>query len=237
MRPLVLGHRGSPHEEVENTLASFARAVAHGADGVELDVRRTRDGRAVVIHDNDLRRTMGVSGRVSSLYLEAIQRLSGARVPSLEQVTAWAAASGAWLNIELKSAGVEASVLDEVYRTGIARRTIISSFDAQTVRRVGELDDEITRYFLTERWDPPAVRAFERSRARGVCLRVDAATTANLGAVRDLDLPVIVWTVNDADRIRALLDGGVSGIITDHPAAGVRVRNELAGTAGDQVLA
>ena len=227
-RPLVLGHRGAPREVVENTLASFARALALGADGVELDVRRSRDGRAVVIHDNDLRRTMNVAGRISSLHWGSIQRLSGARVPSLDQVTAWAAASGAWLNIELKSAGIEPAVLEEVERTGVGERTILSSFDAEVVRRLGELDPSITRYFLTERWNAAARRALGRAGAHGVCLRVDAATPNNLHAIRDLGLPVIVWTVNAPATMRSLFEKGVAAIITDDPAAGAEARAAFA---------
>lgn len=223
-RPLVLGHRGAPREHVENTLPSFARALALGADGVELDVRRSRDGKAVVIHDNDLRRTMNVAGRISSLHWDAIERLSEARVPSLEQVTSWAAASGAWLNIELKSPGIESAVLEEVGRTGIGGRTIISSFGAGIVRRVGELDAAMTRFFLTEKWNPGARRGLEGASAHGVCLHVDAATPANLHAIRDLGVPVIVWTVNDPEKMRALFEEGVVGIITDDPAAGAKVK-------------
>ena len=58
-RPLILGHRGAPYDAPENTLASFARALEQGADGVELDVRRARDGVPVIIHDETLDRTSG----------------------------------------------------------------------------------------------------------------------------------------------------------------------------------
>src|SRR5688572_9302031 len=106
-RPLILGHRGARHESLENTLASFSVALEQGADGVELDVRAARDGVPMVIHDESLDRTHEVPGRVAALDSGALMRLTNARLPTLEQTVAWAASSGAWLNIELKVAGVE----------------------------------------------------------------------------------------------------------------------------------
>ena len=65
-RPLVFGHRGARGLAPENTLAAFDRGVAEGVDGLELDLRLSRDGVAVVIHDDDLDRTTGVAGPVSA---------------------------------------------------------------------------------------------------------------------------------------------------------------------------
>jgi glycerophosphoryl diester phosphodiesterase len=226
-RQLILGHRGSPREAVENTLASFAAALSAGADGVELDVRRSRDGEPVVIHDDTLDRTMGVKGCVSRLHWSAVERLSGARVPSLAQAAAWARASGAWLNIELKSAGVEEAVVKLVGEAGIRDRTIVSSFQAESVRRVGEIDPIITRYFLAERWDQKARRMIDRADARGLCLRVDAATPEVLADLRARGVPVIVWTVNDPVVMTDLLHAGVAALITDDPSVAVRLRDEL----------
>src|SRR5262249_13538622 len=74
-RPLVVGHRGVPKLHPENTLAGFRRAVALGIDAVELDVRVTRDGRAVVFHDASVERLTGVRARISDLTCHEIARL------------------------------------------------------------------------------------------------------------------------------------------------------------------
>src|SRR5690606_30119783 len=107
-----------------------------GADGVELDVQRSRDGVPVVIHDDSLERLWGTRRLVSELTWPAIQRLHSARIPSFEQVAGWAAASGAWLNVELKAADVEHEVLALIDRFGLRPRTFISSFDPEIVRAV-----------------------------------------------------------------------------------------------------
>ncbi len=84
-RILVLGHRGAPLKEIENTLASFKRAILDGADGVELDVRVTKDHRLVVSHDNSLKRVYGVDLKVEDSTLDEIHKVAP-EIPLLEDV-------------------------------------------------------------------------------------------------------------------------------------------------------
>jgi glycerophosphoryl diester phosphodiesterase len=223
-RQLVLGHRGARRELPENTLGSLARAVAVGADGVEVDVQIARDGVAVVIHDESLDRTTGITGRVSRLAWPAIQRMTGAIVPSFEQVAAWAAAAGAWLNVEIKAAGVEEAVLGTIRDMDLADRTVLSSFHWTAVKRAGAIEPGIHCFLLLERLDGTGEQALAESGAGGVCLHVNAATDVTLRELDRRGLPVIVWTVNEAERITHLLKLGVAGIITDEPALAAGIR-------------
>ena len=220
-RLLVLGHRGAPKAALENTLEAFAVALRQGADGVELDVRPASDGTPVVIHDDALQRTFGVQGSVASLTWPALQRLTGARLPSLQQVAAWAAASGAWLNVELKAPGAEASSLRILREHGLLERSFLSSFDEGIVARAGEIAPECTRFFLTERWDERVRTRLVSSGASGVCLRADAASALALDVLRREGLPVVVWTVDDPARIAELAEAGVAAIITNRPGPAV----------------
>jgi glycerophosphoryl diester phosphodiesterase len=228
-RPLILGHRGAPFDAPENTLRSFARALEQGADGVELDVRRARDGVPVVIHDDTLDRTTPARGRVADHAWPALERLTGAELPSLQQAAAWAAASGAWLNVEIKSPGVEAATLAVLRETKLLDRAILSSFHPQVVAEVGRSAPEARRYLLTEEWDEAAQEAVAQSGAQGVCLRVDAATPLALEVLRNDGLPVVVWTVDAPARIRELLLAGVAAIITNRPRVAAEVRAETIG--------
>ena len=74
--PLILGHRGVPEENQENTMAGFKRAVALDLDGVELDVFLTKDNKLVVFHDLDTERLTGVSGRITEMTWKEIQQLT-----------------------------------------------------------------------------------------------------------------------------------------------------------------
>jgi glycerophosphoryl diester phosphodiesterase len=225
-RPLVLGHRGSPREAPENTLQSFARAMQAGADGVELDVRAARDRVPVVIHDEAMAREGGGPVRVADHDWPALQRMSGSRLASFEQACAWAAAADAWVNVALKEPGLEAAVLDELRRTGLLPRTFLSSFHPAVVAEVGRRAPESLRFLLLEAWDAEAHRMVVECGAAGVCLEAAAADALDLEVLHNEDLPVVVWTVNDRDRIAQLFREGVAGVITDEPALAVAARRE-----------
>lgn len=220
-RLLLLGHRGAPEEALENTLESLARALRDGADGVELDVRAAADGTPVVIHDATLERTYGIGGTIAELPWPALQRLTGARLPSLQQAAAWAASSGAWLNVELKEPGVEAATLQLLAEHELLERTFLSSFIPEVVARVGAVEPRARRFFLTERWDDAARQGLVQSGASGVCLRSDAASALSLDVLRQEGLPVVVWTVDHPPRMKELARAGVAAIITNRPALAV----------------
>jgi glycerophosphoryl diester phosphodiesterase len=227
--PLILGHRGSPLKAPENTLRSFVLAREEGADGIETDVHLARDGVPVVIHDATIDRTMPAHGPVHTMDWPALQRLSRSQLPSLEQAAAWAAGTGAWMNVEIKATGAERNTLEVLQRTGGLDRIIISSFDPRTVAEVGRLAPEVRRFLLLELWDAPSITALAESGAQGVCLCVDAATPANLAAIRARAMPVIVWTVDERDRMVELLRAGVDGLITNRPALAASARTEVSG--------
>ncbi|HEX5726440.1 MAG TPA: glycerophosphodiester phosphodiesterase family protein [Longimicrobiaceae bacterium] len=231
MLPLVLGHRGASADAPENTLRAFRLALEQGADGVELDVHPSADGVPVVIHDDTLERTTGGVGQVRALPWARIAevRSRGEPVPRLEEVAAWAAETGAWLNVEVKTPGVEAAALAVVEAAGVRERTVFSSFYPEIVVELGRLEPRAARYFLTERWDDEVRQGVKLLGVGGVCLKDPLATPAVLEELRAAGLPVVVWTVDAPARIGALLRAGVRAVITNRPAVGVAVRREVLG--------
>ena len=228
-RPLVLGHRGSPARAPENTMLAFRLALEEGADGVELDVQPAGDGTPVVIHDASLERTTDRAGAVATLSWGEIAaaRAGGEPVPRLEQAAAWAAESGAWLNVEIKSAGAEAASIAAIEAAGVLGRTFFSSFLPDVVARVGELAPHAARYLLSEQWDDETRGTALRLGVRGVCLHHAAATAEALAELRGAGLEAVVWTVDDPARLRELLRAGVRAVITNHPARGVEALREV----------
>ncbi|HEV2131708.1 MAG TPA: glycerophosphodiester phosphodiesterase, partial [Longimicrobiaceae bacterium] len=146
----------------------------------------------------------------------------------LEEVAAWAAESGAWLNVELKAAGAEAASLVALEQAGVLERTLFSSFLPAVVAEVGRLAPAVRRYLLTERWNAQVREVAASVGAGGICLADRAATEPALREVAQAGLPVVVWTVDDAVRIDALLRAGVAAIITNLPARAVAARRALA---------
>jgi glycerophosphoryl diester phosphodiesterase len=227
-RPLVLGHRGAPLEAPENTMRGFRLALAHGADGVELDVQPAADGTPVVIHDLSLDRTTDRTGAVASLSWPdiALARAGGEPVPRLPEAAAWAGESGAWVNVEIKSPGAEAASVAAMEAAGVMERTVFSSFVPGVIARLGRVAPHAVRYLLTERWDDEVRRTVQELGAHGVCPHHSIATPALLAELREAELGVVVWTVDDPGRIRELVRAGVHAVITNRPELGVAVLRE-----------
>lgn len=222
-RTLILGHRGSPRELPENTMASFRRALEVGADGIELDVQPSADGVPVILHDDALDRTTDATGDVSRLAWARIAeaRAGGEPVPRLEEVAAWGAETGAFLNVEIKRGGVERAAIDAIAAAGLLPSTVFSSFLPDVVAAVRKLAPDAQCYLLTETWGAEVLSLARQLGVHGICLGVRAATASALQELRAANLPVIVWTVDEPDRIRELIREDVRAIITNLPSLAV----------------
>jgi glycerophosphoryl diester phosphodiesterase len=227
--PLVLAHRGASADAPENTVAAFTLARDQGADGVELDVRRTADGVLVVHHDPDV---PGV-GRCADLSFDAL-RAAAPAVPTLEE--ALDACAGLLVNIEIKclpwepDADPDHEVARAVARLVAARGTpvVISSFDLGTVDAVKAAAPGLPTGYLVHGQD--VGDAARRAHAGGhEWLHPDrAAVLADparaVAAARAHGVRLDVWTVDDAAELRALVAAGVDAVITNVPARAVAVR-------------
>ena len=140
---LIIAHRGGPDRAPENTLAAFRTAIAIGADGVELDCQRSKDGALVVIHDETVDRTTSGKGQVGDLTLAQLRALDagqGEVLPTFEEVLALAQAGGVQLVAEIKSPhlypGLELEMYRAVEAAGYLERTIFISFDWDSLKRL-----------------------------------------------------------------------------------------------------
>lgn len=251
-RPVV-GHRGNRAHAPENTLESFAQAVALGVDALEFDVHLSADGVPVVHHDATVDRTTDGTGPIAALPLAAVRALdAGARfsadggrtfpyrgrglsVPTLDELLAAFPATP--LLIELKTAAATPAVRAVIARHGAESRCVVDSFDAGALDAfrggpiaVGAAQGDVALLLAATMTRYP-VRAV---RYRALCipqrfrgLRLPIARFAALLA--PLACPVHVWTVNDPAEARLLWQAGVRGIITDDPATMLRLRAELYG--------
>jgi len=221
-RPLVLGHRGASAVAPENTVAAFARARELGADGVELDVRRSADGVLVVHHDAEVAGA-GVISQRSLAELRAVRP----DLATLEE--ALAACRGLVVNAEVKclpwepDADTDGSVMRETIAAvrGHDGMLIISSFDLDAVDRArGEAPEIPTGWLVYGQAVEPAART---AVAHGhPWLNPDGAAAleagaAGIAAAHAAGVLVSVWTVDDPDSARALAAAGVDVIITNVP--------------------
>jgi glycerophosphoryl diester phosphodiesterase len=224
-RTLVLAHRGARRAAPENTLEAFRRAVAMGADGVELDVRRTADGVLVVHHDPQ------PPGRdLIATTAAATLRASHSEIPTLAE--ALDVCAGVLVNVEIKNAPREPGfdpdepAADAVVELLAARagrdRVIVSSFQLATIDRVRACSATVPTGLLTvTRADSRVMdRIVERGHhalhpgRQGMTRRRAEQVVAD---AHERGLQVNVWTVNAPATIARLAAAGVDGVITDVP--------------------
>jgi len=249
-RPIV-GHRGNSAYAPENTMESFQQALAAGAECVELDVRISADGVAVIMHDPTVDRTTDVSGAVASLSARQIRasdagarftrddgrtfpyRGKGLSVPTLEDVLIELV--DVPLLIEIKTASASAETRRVIERHGAESRCVIESFDALALEpfrgsriAVGASRADVVRLLhrvVTRRAVtslPYAVMCLPPW-LRGV--PVPIASLVRL--TRPAGCLVHVWTVNDPEVARRLWRVGVHGIVSDDPALMRRTRDAM----------
>jgi glycerophosphoryl diester phosphodiesterase len=206
MRPLLLGHRGARAIKsiAENTLASFDRALADGCDGFEFDVRLSGDGMAVVCHDP---RTEG-----ADIASSPAQSLPG--LVRLEQVLKRYQQS-AFLDIELKVAGLEQHMLALLVKHTPHRGFVVSSFLPEVLRTIHAADSTIPLGLICEshseldRWIELPVQYLIPNRK--------LLTPDLIGEVKGRGRRIVVWTVNDPAEMQRFAEWGVDGIISDDP--------------------
>ena len=217
----VLAHRGGTGPWRENTLEAFVGALARGADGVEFDVRRSRDGRLVVHHDADI---PGV-GAIHALDRGDLPPW----VPTLEE--ALGACAGAAVNVEVKNSPVDPgydpkeTVADEVVATlermsGASKgpaRVVVSSFWPPTVAAVRAVGPGWPTGLLVHP-SRDAVDAARQAMELG-CAALHPfhhqATNDLVGQVHEMGMAVVVWTVNEPDDLRAVAAAGADAVISD----------------------
>ena len=238
--PYVVGHRGAMGVLPENTVGGFQYAIDLGVDYVECDVHLTSDDRLVVMHDATVDRTTDGTGAVSSLSLAELkaldagyrfspdgvsypQRGAGVTVPTLREVLTAFPDQPLIVEIKQTEPPIVEPLLALLRERGAVERTVIASFSADTLEAVRRAEpdsptgfglSEVVRYRLTGGPDTPPARYLQvPPRVPGI----EVVTPGLLARARSQGVVVQVWTINDADQMRALIELGVSGIMTDDP--------------------
>lgn len=226
--PIPFAHRGGSAGGLENTAAAFRRAAGLGYRYFETDVHATADGRLVAFHDATLDRVTDATGAIGDLTWDRVGR---ARVAGTEPLPLFedllAEFPDARWNVDVKAWPALLPLIDLIRRTDSWDRVCVGSFSERRVARAAVLGGPrlATSYGVAGVLGLRlrSLRVPAPVRAGAVCAQVPVEQAG----VRVVDgrfvrlahargLQVHVWTVNDADRMRALLDLGVDGIMTDH---------------------
>lgn len=229
-KPWVIAHRGASGHAPENTLAAFQRAVELGAQFIETDLHLTRDARFVAIHDDVVQRTTNGKGRVQDFTLAELRELdagkwfdrdfSGEKIPTVEEVLEFGRAKDVVFYLEIKfdrAWGMDHALVATLQAAGAAARTIVISFDPAAADAIRRLDPSVMTGLLIEDPRIDALKAATDVGARQICVRYDLITHDMANRARRAGLPLVTWTVDETDEMRAAIGIGVDGIMTDLP--------------------
>lgn len=217
MSLLTVGHRGLMGVEPENTLRSFRRARRDGLDAIELDLRLSRDGALVVMHDARVDRTTDGRGLIAELTLAELRRLDaglGERVPTLAEVVAEVEGH---LQLEIKDVAAARELATLVAGHGLAGRVTVISFHDTALAAFAEELPEVPRGLVT---GTSTATAPERAAELGcglVSCELPWLEPEVVGRCRAAGLSVLAWTVNTERELARVRELGLDGVVTDRP--------------------
>jgi len=251
--PWLVAHRGGATLAPENTLPAFDRAVALGADALEIDVRRAADGAVVVFHDEDTARLTGVPGTIEARTLAEVTALdaafsfttdggatfplrgSGVRVPTFAEALARHPRLRFNVDAKTQDPALAEALAAVVVGAGAVERVCLGSFFDAQAERLGRLLPSACRYLPQGAATCHVMAAHSRGAGRGCPVGYDLAslphrmgdlTVVNADVVayfHGRGMPVHVWTIDAEREMRELLALGVDGIVTDRPDVLARV--------------
>lgn len=256
-KPLIIAHRGASALAPENTLAAFQKAVESGADGIEFDVRLARDNVPVVIHDSKLKRLAKRKDRVANLTSFELQSLDvgswfnekyphqshaeffAATVPTLEQLLEFLSGYKGLLYLEMKCKDSEidalaAAVCETIRETTLLPQIIVKSFNLEAVCRTRRLLPEVRTAALFApkiltilHKKKQLLKKAEECEADEISIHFSLATKKFMQRAQKKQIPVTIWTADNAAWIRRAVALGINAIITNNPAHLLARRDEI----------
>ncbi|HAT71845.1 MAG TPA: hypothetical protein DCS63_03420 [Elusimicrobia bacterium] len=233
----IISHRGASAYAPENTLKAFSLAVEMGSRDFEFDVHQTKDGILAVHHGFDLKHTAGKKAKIAGLTYAELKKYNIAahfkrdpgfqRVPRLEEVMDVIEPAARWLNLEIKNdgnvyPGIEEKVLAFLgSKPGLFEKTIVSSFDHGTLKRLRELSPEVRLAYLGHGLNAMLLLpALKKARAVGAVnfhMSLRIAFNLNVKKIKKAGFRVCIYTVNKKEDAQRMKEIGADGIFTNHP--------------------
>lgn len=220
---VIYAHRGASHYCPENTMMAFYMGMQMGANGIETDVRRTRDGLLVLFHDETLTRVTGAEGSIADYTYDELQKLLVKKgdlhdkIPTLEDFFAHFAYRDITFAIELKADGIEKEVADLIFRYGIAEKTVVTAFELHRLENVKAYAPPLRVGYLTETVDDALVDKLAAMNVTEICPHGRDVTPENVAKWHVRGFSVRAWGITDEAIMEKVYDAGANGMTVNFP--------------------
>ncbi len=219
-------HRGASEYAPENTFSSFYLGLLQGANGIETDVQMTKDGVLVLFHDDTLDRVTDHSGKISEYTWEELQKVKVFgnsyrgfydRIPAFRTFLETFTQYDITFAIELKETGFEADVVNLIYEFGIEKRTTVTSFLFECLRKTKEIAPSLRVGYLVK---DDGVEHIEELKAIGgeeMAPKAPRMTEESVEKLRAAGLGVRAWGILNQDFMRKACELKVDGMTVNFP--------------------
>lgn len=232
-RSLNIAHRGFSGKYPENTMLSFKKAVEAGCDGIENDVQLTKDGVAVICHDEKIDRTTNGTGFIKDYtYKELLKFDAGIRwgkefkglaIPTLDEFLNYVKDKNLYLDIELKTGvilydGIEEIVIRKINEFGVKEKTILSSFNHYSMVKCKTIDNTVKTGLLYTAglYEPQRYAEYVGADALHP-LFYSVLNEQIVKSIKNAGFLINAYTVNEEIYMKKLIQLGIDGIITNYP--------------------
>lgn len=229
-------HRGASEYAPENTFASFCMGIEMGANGIETDVRKTRDNVLVLFHDDAMVRLTGENIRVGELTYEELitkdigsfkgEKYRNERVVSYEDFLKYFGGKNLHFAIELKDTNIEKEVVEKIYTLQMQDRAIVTSFHWESLTCIRSFDKTIRLGYLSRTFTKEGIDECADTGLYQICPQAAMATKELVDYAKGKGLNVRAWGVKNADLMLHCLNCGVDGMTVNFPDMLTKVLGE-----------
>ena len=226
MNIINYAHRGASEYAPENTLSSFYLGLVQGANGIETDVQRTKDGVLVLFHDDTVDRVSDGQGKLSDFTLAELEKLKiygnntrgfYDKILTFEEFLEKFSNYNLTFAIELKGEGVEEDTLEMIKRFGIFERTTFTSFKFDYIKKIKELDPNARVGYLTQSTCEEHIEQLIGIGGEEIAPKASELTEENIALYRSRGLGVRAWGVQSIELMKKMCALKVDGMTVNFP--------------------
>ena len=219
-------HRGASEYAPENTLSSFYLGLLQGANGIETDVQKTKDGTLVLFHDDTLDRVTDHKGKLSDYTFEELSKVKVYgnstlgfydKIVTLREFLEKFSGYDISFAIELKGEGVEKDSLSMIKEFGVLEKTTFTSFKFEYIKKIKELDSDARVGWLTVNPGMDEIKALLSIGGEEMAPKAEFITEDMMKVLESHNLGVRAWGVSSVELMKKMCSLGVSGMTVNFP--------------------